>query len=63
MAIIGANGVVYDESGNVTGGVDDVIASTVTPKPFSQLKKEAQTNPGVQATTKTNGKTKNGGRI
>lgn len=54
MAIIGANGVVYDESGNVTGGVDDVIASTVTPKSFTQIKKEAQTNPGVQAPTRTN---------
>jgi hypothetical protein len=38
MAIIGANGVVYDESGNVIGGVDAVMASTVTPKLFTQIK-------------------------
>jgi len=52
MAIIGANGVVYDEMGNVVGGVDDVIASTVTPKSFTQLQKEAQTKPAVKAPTK-----------
>jgi hypothetical protein len=52
MAIIGANGVVYDEFGNVTGGVDDVIASTVTPKSFTQLLKEAQTKAGVKAPVK-----------
>ena len=52
MAIIGANGVVYDEFGNVIGGVDDVIASTVTPKSFTQLQKEGQTKAPVKAQTK-----------
>lgn len=58
MAIIGANGVVYDEMGNVTGSVDEVIASTIIPLPavpksFTQLKKEAQTNRGNIAKTET----------
>ena len=58
MAIIGANGVVYDIMGNVTGSVDEIIASTIIPLPaipksFTQLKKESQTNRGNIAKTET----------
>lgn len=57
MAIIGANGVVFDLMGNVTGSVDEVIASTVIPLPtipksYDQIKKEAQSNKGSTAPTK-----------